>query len=391
MNHHQRHLWLFPLLLVLYEISSYLSNDMYLPALPSMMRDLNLSAASAQLTVTMWFLGAACSPLLSGALADRFGRRATLLVGGAVYVISSMLCAIAISEYTLLLPRIIQGAVISTMMVAGYAVIHELYEHKTAIRILGVMGSISILAPALGPMLGAVILLFASWRVIFWFIAGYSALTLFFLYHHMPETLPVDQRHPLHLRTLLHHYRQIIFNRDFIILMLILGLPFAGFISWITSGPILVIEDLHYTAIAFGWMQAAVFSVYILGSQCVNWFADICEANKLVNIGLSISFLAGLMLSLVACLLPQHFNLFLMALIVYSFGSALSFAPLNRLIIETSQEPMGMRVACFTAGLMGAGILGSAIISMVYNGTVISLALVMTISITLAALLRVLA
>ena len=48
---------LFPLLLVFYELAAYLSNDIYLPALPTIAKDFITSDALAQLTLTMWFLG----------------------------------------------------------------------------------------------------------------------------------------------------------------------------------------------------------------------------------------------------------------------------------------------------------------------------------------------
>lgn len=384
MNLHQRINWIFPLLLVLYEISTYLSNDMYLPALPDMMRDLNISTTHAQLTVTMWFLGAASTPLIMGAIADRFGRKPTLFIGGMIYVIATVMCALAVNEYTLLAPRVLQGAMISSMMVAGYATIHELYEHKLAIRILAIMGSISVLAPALGPLLGAVVLLFGSWRIIFWIIAIYSSAMLFSLYQNMPETLSPDKRQSLHIGTLLHNYWQVLSNTNFLLLMAILGLTFAGFISWVTAGPLLVIHSLKYSEVAFGWMQAAVFAAYILGSHFVNMLSEKHSAHRLVNVGLSVSLIAGLFVSFFSFFLPNEFYLFLIAIIVYSFGSALCFAPLNRLIIETSDQPMGVRVALFTAGLMGCGVLGSGIASVVYNGTSFSLGIIITVGIMAA-------
>ena len=66
---------IFPILLVLYEIATYLSNDMYLPALPDMMRDLSLTTQQAQWTLTTWFIGSAFLPLVLGVVSDRYGRR----------------------------------------------------------------------------------------------------------------------------------------------------------------------------------------------------------------------------------------------------------------------------------------------------------------------------
>jgi Bcr/CflA subfamily drug resistance transporter len=379
--------WLFPILFVLYEISVYLSNDMYLPALPQMMHDLHISTTKAQLTVTLWFFGAATTPLIMGALADRYGRRATLLTGGIIYLLSTVMCALAINEYTLLLPRILEGAMVSSMMVAGYAVIHESYEHKKAIKILAVMGGISVLAPALGPLLGAFVLLFAEWRWIFWIIAAFSSVMLFCLYRYMPETLTPDNQQTLHFGTIINNYWKVFANKNFLLLMAVLGFTFSGFITWVTAGPLLVIESLKYTAVMFGWMQAAVFFAYILGTHFVNFLLEKQDAPRLINLGLSISLVAGLFILLFS-FLPNQFYLFLMAIIFYSFGSALCFAPLNRIIIETSDQPMGIRVALFTAGLMVCGVFGSGMASIAYNGTPFSLGIIIAISIVIACILQ---
>lgn len=380
--------WLFPILLVVYEISVYLSNDMYLPALPNMMHDLKISATQAQLTITMWFIGAASTPLVMGAFADHFGRRSTLLTGGTIYVFGTIICALAFNEISILIPRILQGAMISSMMVAGYACIHESYEHKEAIRILAIMGGISVLAPALGPLFGAIVLSFTSWRFIFVIIGLLASMMLISLYFNMPETLFPERRQELHLGTIMKNYWLVISNRKFLVLMTVLGFTFAGFISWIAAGPLLVIESLKYNAVAFGWMQAGVFGAYIFGSYLVNFLLKTHDAHRLVDLGLSVSLISGICLLLFSLLLPKHFNLFLCSIIVYSFGSALCFSPLNRLIIEASDQPMGIRVAMFTAGLMLCGVLGSGMASIVYNGTLFSLAIIIAVGIVLACLLQ---
>ncbi len=388
MHSHQRINWLFPILLVLYEISIYLSNDMFLPALPEMMRDLQISASEVQLTVTMWFAGTASMPLIMGAFVDRFGRRPTLLLGGVIYVLSTALCAITSNEYWLLCWRLIEGAMVSSMMVAGYASIHDAYEHKAAIRILAIMGGVSVLAPALGPLAGGIVLIFGSWRWIFWFIAIYSSVMLLCLYQKMEETLISEKRQSLHLASIFKSYWLVFANRDFLLLMCVLGFTFAGFISWVTAGPLLVIDSFKYSVIAFGYMQAIVFAAYIFGSYLVNALLVKHDAVRLINIGLLIALIAGLLILVFSIFLPHDFYLFLLAVVIYSFGSALCFAPLNRLIIETSHQPMGIRVALFTTGLMGSGVLGSGIASIIYNGTSFSLGIIITVGIIIACILQ---
>lgn len=159
-NKNKLSLLFFPILLVFYEIATYLSNDMYLPALPQMMRELSLTTEYAQLTLTTWFLGQASFPLITGVLSDRFGRRPILLIGGLIYIATTIYCAVADNFYALFIARFLEGGMVATMLVPGYSCIHELYKQVEAVKILAFMGGISVLAPAFGPLLGGFVLYF---------------------------------------------------------------------------------------------------------------------------------------------------------------------------------------------------------------------------------------
>lgn len=379
---------LFPLLLVLYEIATYLSNDMYLPGLPQMRQDLSLSTQQAQLTLTMWFMGSASMPLLMGAISDHYGRRSVLLWSGLIYIVATTLCAMAGSETMLLMMRFVQGGMTATMMVSGYAAIHELYEHTEAIHMLALMGSISVLAPALGPFCGALILLFMSWRGIFWTIVILASVAIGLLYYWMPETLPQEKRQSFHWNSLLRRYRGILCNINFMLLMLVEGFIFCGFLSWITSGPLLIIETFHCSAITYGIMQAFVFGAYILGNAFVKKKLATWGSDFLIHLGLGIAFLGGVLMLGFAYLQPLGLYTFLVAMIIYSMGSGLCFSPLNRSIIETSDEAMGARVAMFTVFLTSFAALGSAFSSLFFSGSLLSLAWIISIPAALACFFK---
>lgn len=379
---------LFPLLLVLYEIANYLSNDMYLPALPNMMHDLQLSTHQAQLTLTVWFLGSALTPLILGALADRWGRRLVLLSGGVIYVISTVACALTTTDALLLIARFVEGAAVPAMMVAGYATIHESYEQTDAIRMLALMGSISVLAPTLGPLLGGVILLFSNWRVIFWVIAIWSAASLVLLYYYMPETLPAEKREPLQYKKLFNNYWRILTNQRYMLLMLVFGFMFIGFIMWVTTSPLLIIQSFHQTAIVYGVIQAIVFAAFIAGNQFIKRLLDHFNISLLILSGLSVALAGALLTLIVSLFAPHSLYAFVAAMSMYSFGTALCFAPLNRLIIETSDVAMGIRVSMFTVTWTGFAALGSWIASLFFNGTTFSLAIMIALTMTIGYVLK---
>lgn len=382
---------IFPVLLVMYEIATYLSNDMYLPALPEMMRDLSLSSQQAQWTLTTWFIGSATLPLVLGVVSDRYGRRPVLLLGGIVYILATMACALSVDSHHLLIARFIQGAAIPSMMVAGYAAIHEIYDRKEAIQILALMSSITILAPAFGPLLGSVILYFSNWRGIFWVIAIWSMLIIALLFHWMPETLPSEQRKPVHFATLFKQYGRLLTNKQFMLLVFVIGSIFTGFIAWITAGPLLVIQTFHHTPVTFGFVMAGIFTAYIFGNYWVKHMLEWTSVNNIIWLGLSVTLFGGLLIFLFAVILPNTLYLFLIAMAIYSFGAALCFAPLNRCIIEASEEPMGVRVSLYTVLWTGFAVLGSLIVSQHFNGSIQSLAYPITLAIVIAFILKLLA
>ena len=79
-----------------------------------------------------------------------------------------------------------------TMYIAGYAVINEIFDSQAAIKILARMKSVTIIAPAFGPLIGSFMLLYVDWPWIFYILAILSAIAITILYFLMPETLAKD-------------------------------------------------------------------------------------------------------------------------------------------------------------------------------------------------------
>lgn len=369
----------FPIVLVLYEIVNYLSNDMYLPALPQMMRSLQLDASGAEFTLMWWFLGMAIAPLFMGLLADHYGRRPVLLWGGVIYTLSSFFCTIAMAGDSFMVARFFQGAMVSAMFVAGYAVIHESYEHKDAVRILALMASISVLAPALGPLLGGIILIFSSWRSIFGIITVWAAVNVVALYFVMPETLKPSEKHPFNWRLVVGQYREVIVNPNSLILTLAMGFTMASFLVWITASPLLVIQTFDRTPVVYGWCQAAVFFANIMGNMITKRVIDQYSLIQLTSVGMVISCIGVAMGLLSGLMMPQVLWSFVLSVMVFALGSGLSFAPLNRAIIEASNAPMGCRVAVFSIFLTLFCALGSVLSGVFYQNTILSMAIMMVI------------
>ena len=74
-----------------------LAIDMYLPALPSIARDLQASPVLVQASLAAYFIGIAMGQALYGPFSDRWGRKPALYLGLSVFTLSSVACALTVA------------------------------------------------------------------------------------------------------------------------------------------------------------------------------------------------------------------------------------------------------------------------------------------------------
>jgi len=359
----------FPLFLVMYEISNYLANDAYLPAMPEMADQLNTTNHLVQLTLTAFFLGNATMQLILGPISDRYGRRVVLLGGGLVFITTTLICAFSTNIYGLLIARYFQGSAVTSMIVAGYATVHAMYDHVRAIKTLAWMNSITILAPAVGPIFGAMILLMGDWRWIFMLLAIWASVALLILYRVMPETCETTSQ--ISLKKMMDQYWRLLTNWQFVKPTLASGLLFAAMIAWIAAGPFLVVDSFHHSALTFGWIQALIFGSFMLGTRVVSKMIHTVSIEKITKISIGSAFLGGLLSLVCSVVFPNHLIDIVLPMMILALGSGIGFPVFNRMAVEGSEESMGVKVALFSSFMGVSGLLGSIMISSFYDGSVL--------------------
>src|SRR3954471_7703938 len=144
-----------------------LSIDMYLPALPQLADDLDAPASAVQLTLTACLLGLAAGQLLGGPISDARGRRGPLLAGLCLYVLASVLCALAPSVGVLIVLRFVQGLAGAFGIVIGRAIVRDLAAGREAAALFAALILVNGVAPIVAPVIGAGILQVTSWRGVF--------------------------------------------------------------------------------------------------------------------------------------------------------------------------------------------------------------------------------
>ena len=138
-------------------------------ALPSIGRGLHASVAGLQWTIDGYTLVLASLLMLSGATADRVGRRRVFQTGLAVFTVGSGLCSLAPSLEWLVVFRMVQAVGGSMLNPVAMSIITNTFTDRAErARALGVWGGTFALSMALGPVLGGMLVESTGWRGVFW-------------------------------------------------------------------------------------------------------------------------------------------------------------------------------------------------------------------------------
>ena len=138
-------------------------------ALPSIQHELHASVSDLQWTIDAYTLVIACLLMLSGSLADRFGRRRVFQIGLAAFSLGSLLCSVAPSLGWLIAFRGLQAIGGSMLNPVAMSIIRNVFEDpKERAKAIGMWGSVAGLSLASGPVIGGLLVSGLGWRSIFW-------------------------------------------------------------------------------------------------------------------------------------------------------------------------------------------------------------------------------
>lgn len=191
-------MWMMALLMAL----NAFGIDAILPALDALAADLSVSGNDRQFVIGVYLLTAGMGALVPGALADRFGRRPILLGSIAVYIVLSVLSALAPTYDALIAVRAAQGFFAAGIIALPPAIIRDRVGGDKMARMMSLIFVIFLMVPAVAPTIGEGILQVGSWRAIFGFMAVLGVAVGAWVHLRLPESLSQDNRQPILPRTI---------------------------------------------------------------------------------------------------------------------------------------------------------------------------------------------
>jgi DHA1 family bicyclomycin/chloramphenicol resistance-like MFS transporter len=238
-----------------------LSIDMYLSALPNMAKEFGVSTVDIATSLPAYFCGLAVGQLIYGPISDRFGRKPPLYFGLVLFFIASLACMFAMQLEFLLIARVTQALGGCVGMVVVRATIRDRLSPAQSAKAFSSMVLIMGVAPILAPLLGGWLLVHFGWHSIFAVLALFSAACLVMIHFGFEETLTVDKRRPLALKSIFITYGQLLKDSSFRTPALAGAFSYAAMFAYIGAASAILMDHFGVLAQHFGYY----FGVNALG------------------------------------------------------------------------------------------------------------------------------
>ena len=243
-----------------------ISTDLYLPALPTLQRDLAASIGATQLTLSALIICFGLGQLVCGPLSDRFGRRPVLLAGMALYTIASLLGANAQSIEALVAWRALQGATMAAAVTCGRSIVRDLFQPHEGARVMSrALGGLGLIA-MLAPMLGGLLVQTLSWHAALLMTALFGAATFAFIALKFGETLTLRNPRALQPAILLRNWGAVLAHPTFRAWTALLCCTWGGLFFLLAGSSFVFINVLGTSRIEYGLILATSSLAYIVGT-----------------------------------------------------------------------------------------------------------------------------
>lgn len=377
-------------LLSLISAFSALSTDMYLPALPDMAAQYQVSTHALGNTLGAYFLGLAFGQLIYGPLSDRFGRRPPLFFGLIIYIIASFCCAIAASHGEFLIYRVLQALGGCAGVVIARAAIRDALSLKESAQALSTMMIVMSLAPIIAPSMGAVLIGYFAWTSIFYFLTLIGMVTLALVHLFFKETLVPEKRVNVSVVSTLKSYGGLLLDRRFSIPLLSGSLFYSLIYAYLAMSPDIFINIIGMSESNFSLVFGAMAFSLMIFSFVNNRLLKRFPLKSLLLVGCLIQTIGVVIVSL--CALPAEIPVFTLLLGIFIVIGGLGFTGPNvvAMVMQSQSQNIGLASAMVGSVQFLYGFIVTSICAALPFSSLMNMIVMMVMCLCLAAFIQVL-
>ena len=276
-----------------------LALNIFIPAMPGMVAVFDTDYGTIQFTLTLYLFGVAISQLFMGPLSDRFGRRPVLLGGILVFLIGSLMAAMASTISLLIAGRIVQAVGGCAGLVLGRAIVRDTHSREESASMIGYITMAMVVAPMIAPLLGGYLDHWFGWRATFFAVLGVGVVVLAFAWPMLHETH--HQRHSGGgTLAMLQGFPVLLRDAAFTGYVINVACTTAVFFAFLAGAPYIMIEIMDRPSSEYGLYFMLNAASYMTGNFLSGRLATRIGPDRMVLTGSLAALLGAALLTAIA-------------------------------------------------------------------------------------------
>ena len=364
----QRHLNMtfFSVVLMIITTIQWITLDMNLPALPVLKEEFHTSEGMLNISMNTGIAATAVGTLISGTLADRFGRKRVLLAGLAVSAIGNLACAFAGGIFFLSLMRGIAGLGTGFAEVVTAAMLKDSFTGKRFEKLMTIMQSIAAVGPLFAPTLGSIVINLTSWQGIFLFLGTAIAVTAIPIII-SDETWPEESREAENIGQVIREAASIARAPAFSLFLGITALLTIPVWAYIAVSPYIYINDFGLSNTTYGILYGGGSAMSILAPFLYLLIMRRFSGAAVVRVCVAITLASGLTFLLAGRFHPL---IFLMAVVPIMLAEGM-IRPLSLVVLlEEYSRAAGSASALIQFVVNLVGIIGTTLATLPWHSMI---------------------
>lgn len=180
--------WLVVISVLFGTFTVILNNSMLNPTLPTFMNIFQVDAVAISWMLTIFMVSMGMTMPLTGYLGDRFGKKRIYMIGLVIFMIGSIAGALSSNLSMVIISRAIQGTAGGLMMPIAMALIFNAFPRNERGLAVGIYGIAAMVAPAIGPTVGGIVIEYFAWPFLFLFNIPFAIAGIIFSAKYLTPT-----------------------------------------------------------------------------------------------------------------------------------------------------------------------------------------------------------
>lgn len=354
------------------------ATDLYLPALPAIVDEFNVSEAQGQLTLSLFMLGMAVGQLFFGPLSDFYGRLPVVTVGTVFFIATSVACAAAPSMEFMWVTRFIQGLAASSGPVIARAIVSDRYYGPRAAQVMSMLGAAMAVIPLIAPTIGSWILVVFDWRATYLALAVFAIAVLLGL-RQFQESAPAIGQGGVDIGRIFRLFSRCLSTMRFIGYQICGTATYSAILAYLSTVAFFMRDVFELPSQYFGYAFAISVAGFMVGALLCSRLVMRLGTNPTMTIGVVLTLLAAIVQWWAAP--GGSANISLLAVSSWGLFFGIGLTSANAAMGAISLFPQSVGAASAVFGFIHATVAAIAgfIAGQLYDGTLVPTATIMLI------------